>query len=245
MCGIFGFVDIENELTSDQKNRLLRNLAISAQSRGSDASGYAYLDPSDSISIYKKATPARKLLFEVGGSQLVIGHTRYATMGDPRCDSQAHPFQSMDLNYALTHNGVGLLDFLKLSKEYALEAQIDSEGMLRFLEKVGFHAAGLNEFYRQWDDSGFAIATIDASKKCLILFRNEMNPLVLARTTEGVLVYGSTTGIVITGCLTAGLEVVSMTNLEPGIRYEYGLDGKEKEEMIPSYDAPTYQVGAE
>lgn len=211
-------------------------MAIAAQRRGTDASGYAVIGSSGLIEISKKAIPAKELLINTDGSPIFIGHTRFATMGDPASESQAHPFLSKDKRFALTHNGVAAFDFEKISEQIDLNAEIDSEGILRYLEVVGFDRVGITKLFENWENSGFAIAILDRLNLSLTLFRNDVNPLVLARTAEDVILYGSTDGIILRAARAANLHVKWLTTIEPGIRYEFFLSGKSQSDRLFEID---------
>ena len=226
MCGIFGFIDREKTLTNESADALAQGLAVAAMDRGEDASGYAILQ-NGSIEIVKKAVPANELAIESRGSYLLIGHTRFATMGDPCADSQAHPFYATDKSFALTHNGVGTIDFQRLLKKRPeLASEIDSQAITKFIEMSGLGTDGLYSFIRAWKSSSIAIAILRAESESIILFRNDRNPIVIAETKNGTLVYGSTVEIVETGCLTAELEIERIGSLPPFERHEFFLDGR-------------------
>ena len=229
MCGIFGFLDRQRNLTPGKADALAQGLAIGAMDRGEDASGYAILDQGDHIVINKKAVPASELYIQTKRSPLLIGHTRYATMGNPNSDSQAHPFLSEDGSFALTHNGVGTADFKRLLKTMPfLAAEIDSQAMTKYIEKFGFHAAALADFLLAWKTSSAAISILNRKAKSLVLFRNERNPLLLAETTCGILIYASTPDIIETGCISADLRVKKLASIPPYERHELFLSGEIK-----------------
>ena len=108
MCCLFGIVDYGHSLSIRQKNRLLTALAISAESRGTDATGIAYFSQGR-LHIYKRPVPAHRMRFRAPEDAVVImGHTRMATQGDARLPYNAHPFlgTSKDGPFALAHNGM-------------------------------------------------------------------------------------------------------------------------------------------
>lgn len=226
MCGIFGFLDKNNSLKQDQADALAQGLAIGAMDRGEDASGYAIL-VNGNIEIHKKAVPASELYIQSKGSKILVGHTRFATMGDPTADSQAHPFLSKDKSFALTHNGVGTKDYHRLvAKKPYLESDIDSQAMTKYFEVSGLHPVALSDFLNDWKNSSAAIAILRKKTQSLVLFRNDRNPIVLAETTCGVLLYASTDDIIETGCVAADLSVKSISDLPSYERSEFFLDGK-------------------
>ena len=60
MCCLFGFVDYAGSLSTKQKNRLIRELSIAAEARGTDATGIAY-NTSRGLQIYKRPLAAHRL----------------------------------------------------------------------------------------------------------------------------------------------------------------------------------------
>ena len=108
MCCLFGIVDYGHSLSARQKNRILTALAISAESRGTDATGIAYFSQGR-LHIYKRPVPAHRMRFRVPEDAAVImGHTRMATQGDAKLAYNAHPFlgTSKEGPFALAHNGM-------------------------------------------------------------------------------------------------------------------------------------------
>lgn len=78
MCGIFGIVDIENNINT--KN--LKTLALHAKQRGIDASGLI-VQSENNIDIYRADAGIDKLLNKVNinNKNLVLGHSRLVTNG--------------------------------------------------------------------------------------------------------------------------------------------------------------------
>jgi glucosamine 6-phosphate synthetase-like amidotransferase/phosphosugar isomerase protein len=223
MCGLFGFFDKEKTLTPESANELAQGMAISAMDRGEDATGYAILSGSE-IKINKMAMPANLFAIDTENTSIFMGHTRFATMGDPQSDAQAHPFLSQDEGFALAHNGQASKDYYRLLKDDpSLSAQIDSEGMIRYIEKYGFDHPGVRRFCREWNNSTFAISIIDASNESLVLFRNNGSPLVVGQTSCGVIVYASTTEILEMGCFAASLWLKTSASIKSLQRYELSL----------------------
>ena len=108
MCCLFGVIDYKGNLTQRQKNRLITALAISAEDRGTDATGIAY-NNRGKLHIYKRPLPAHKVRFVVPADALAImGHTRMATQGSAKKLRNDHPFFGScgDRRFALAHNGV-------------------------------------------------------------------------------------------------------------------------------------------
>ena len=97
MCGIFGIVDIENNLNTKD----LKTLALHARQRGVDASGLVVQSDKE-INIYRADAGIHKLLNKVNinNKNLVLGHSRLVTNGF--VDNQ--PVYRDDL--ILIHNGI-------------------------------------------------------------------------------------------------------------------------------------------
>jgi len=102
MCGIVGYYG-----TKDAVPLLLKGLKR-LEYRGYDSAGLALLADT-SIEIMKKAGKVIDLERDVDDSVLRgtigIGHTRWATHGEPN-DTNAHPHLDQTENFALIHNGI-------------------------------------------------------------------------------------------------------------------------------------------
>lgn len=102
MCGIVGYVGRGNA-----KEVILQGLE-KLEYRGYDSSGIAIIDE-DKIKVEKKQGKLEILKNYLEGkdfhSSIGIGHTRWATHGEPS-DVNSHPHFSNDLSIALVHNGI-------------------------------------------------------------------------------------------------------------------------------------------
>jgi glucosamine 6-phosphate synthetase-like amidotransferase/phosphosugar isomerase protein len=147
MCGIFGYIGQLQRPYWLFAHRLLRELAIAHECRGTDASGYAALTAEGHLLCQRAPGPARKLfcsrrfgLLATHPALALIGHTRLATTGDPHCNANNHPHRAGD--WALVHNG-----FLPGHREKAAERKLrlhtecDSELLVQVLHRYG-EAAG-------------------------------------------------------------------------------------------------------
>ncbi len=84
MCCLFGILDYKNRLSLRQKTRLLTELAVSAEDRGTDATGIAYISR-NRLHIYKRPLPAHNMRFVLpGDANIVMGHTRMTTQGNAK-----------------------------------------------------------------------------------------------------------------------------------------------------------------
>ena len=108
MCCLFGFVDYAGSLSVKQRNRLIRELSIAAEARGTDATGIAY-NTSRGLQIYKRPLAAHRLHLRIPAeAHVVMGHTRMTTQGSAKKNYNNHPFFGCvkGKSFALAHNGV-------------------------------------------------------------------------------------------------------------------------------------------
>lgn len=137
MCGIVAYVGEREALPIIIKG--LKRLEY----RGYDSAGVALLDQ-EGLSVYKKKGKVSELenhLAKIGDikSNIGIGHTRWATHGEPN-DVNAHPHYSSSEKFAMIHNGIiENYDVLKtdlLKKGYEFRSETDSEVFIKFIEDV-------------------------------------------------------------------------------------------------------------
>ena len=108
MCCLFGFIDYAGALSVTQKSRLIRELSIAAEARGTDATGIAY-NTSRGLQIYKRPLAAHRLHLRIPAeAHVVMGHTRMTTQGSAKKNYNNHPFFGCVKGkyFALAHNGV-------------------------------------------------------------------------------------------------------------------------------------------
>ena len=105
MCGLFGF---SGKGRSRPDQDILRDIAVNARRRGTDAFGVVWLNRSTGEhSSYKTVREDHGSIQQgldlADSNDLIIGHARLATCGDPKSLLEAHPFQRE--NVSLAHNG--------------------------------------------------------------------------------------------------------------------------------------------
>jgi glucosamine--fructose-6-phosphate aminotransferase (isomerizing) len=136
MCGIVAYVGHREAYPLIVKG--LKRLEY----RGYDSAGIALLTD-EGLSIYKKKGKVADLeaafAEENLKSQIGIGHTRWATHGEPN-DRNAHPHYSHSQRLAIIHNGIienyGAIKQALMNKGYEFRSDTDSEVFVNFIEDI-------------------------------------------------------------------------------------------------------------
>ena len=135
MCGIVGYIG------SSQAAPILLDGLEKLEYRGYDSAGIAVYNGQE-IQM-AKAAGRLKVLYDLthGGETLPgtagIGHTRWATHGEPS-DVNAHPHFNADASIAVVHNGI-IENYLKLKKKleghgYTFRSETDTEVIVQMLD---------------------------------------------------------------------------------------------------------------
>jgi len=139
MCALYGFINYGKILSKKELKKLVRNLSISSELRGTDASGVAYVR-NGKIVIYKKPQPSHEVNFYFPSDITILtGHTRMATHGDARNNYNNQPFvgHTAEGDFALCHNGV-LFNYEQVQKQEQLlktKIKTDSYTAVQLIEK--------------------------------------------------------------------------------------------------------------
>lgn len=135
MCGIVAYVGHRQAYPVILKG--LKRLEY----RGYDSAGIALMN--GGLNVYKKrgkvADLETHLASEPLNSNIGIGHTRWATHGEPN-DVNAHPHYSSDEKLAIIHNGI-IENYAALKQElqergHVFRSQTDSEVFIHFIEDI-------------------------------------------------------------------------------------------------------------
>lgn len=119
MCGIVGYVGNKNA------TQVLINALKKLEYRGYDSAGIAVLEGEDIL--VRKCKGALKFLEEKIANETIkssmgIGHTRWATHGEPS-DENSHPHTNMDGTISIVHNGI-------IENYAALKADLQNQGVV-------------------------------------------------------------------------------------------------------------------
>ncbi|MFM7357210.1 MAG: glutamine--fructose-6-phosphate transaminase (isomerizing) [Sediminibacterium sp.] len=136
MCGIVGYTGYREAYPI-----LLKGLKR-LEYRGYDSSGIA-LWQEGVLQVYKKKGRVSDLEESLPGKPLQgnlgIGHTRWATHGEPS-DRNAHPHVSQKGSLTMIHNGIienyASIKQELISKGYSFKSDTDTEVLLNFIEEI-------------------------------------------------------------------------------------------------------------
>ena len=198
MCCLFGFIDYAGALSVTQKSRLIRELSIAAEVRGTDATGIAY-NTSRGLQIYKRPLAAHRLHLRIPAeAHVVMGHTRMTTQGSAKKNFNNHPFfgHVKGKYFALAHNGI-IWNDLELRRTKHLprtKVQTDSFIAVQLIEQQkSLNLSSLKCMAEQVEGS-FSFSVLSEQDE-LWLVKGD-NPLTIVHfPAVGVYVYASTAEI--------------------------------------------------
>ncbi len=136
MCGIVAYIGCREAYPLIIKG--LKRLEY----RGYDSSGVALLDEGE-LNIYKKKGKVidleSQLVDKKLSAKIGIGHTRWATHGEPN-DVNAHPHFSNDHKLAIIHNGIienyASIKQNLIKKGHVFQSATDTEVLIHFIEDI-------------------------------------------------------------------------------------------------------------
>jgi glucosamine--fructose-6-phosphate aminotransferase (isomerizing) len=133
MCGIVGYIGHQ-----DAKDILLKGLE-KLEYRGYDSAGIAVMNE-NGVHVFKekgRIADLREVVDSNVDATKGIGHTRWATHGEPSCKN-AHPHQSANKRFTIVHNGV-IENYEQLKREYLegveLVSDTDTEIIVQLVSK--------------------------------------------------------------------------------------------------------------
>ena len=184
MCGIVGVTGTDKSLSIliDGLKRL--------EYRGYDSAGVYVNDQQGHDYLVKR--PGRIANLEAALGEEVhglagIGHTRWATHGEPN-EANAHPQYSQDERFYLVHNGV-IENYADLKKEYLSDvkfvSQTDTEVIVQLVDKfvvesgMSTEAALLKVLRLISPDSSYAFVLMDKEQPDTVFIAKNKSPLLV------------------------------------------------------------------
>ena len=182
MCGIVAYIGHREAYPVILKG--LKRLEY----RGYDSAGVALLN--GGLKVYKKQGKVADLEETLVGkdlhSNIGIGHTRWATHGEP-CDRNAHPHLSGNGKLSMIHNGI-IENYVQIKKElvnkgYEFISDTDTEVLLKFIEDIHLNNEGsLEEAVRialKRVVGAYVIVLLDADNPDTLIAARKGSPLVI------------------------------------------------------------------
>ncbi len=247
MCGIIGFAGRQ-----DQAAPVLLDGLERMEYRGYDSAGVAVRSETRGLQVRKTKGRLRALSDLTRGGEdlegtLGIGHTRWATHGEPN-DVNAHPHVSENGSIALVHNGI-IENYLEL-KEHLMKLGVnfasdtDSEVVAQLLE---YH---YNECHNMLEAVGRVLRRIEGSYAFGIICSDYPNALIAARKDSPLILGKGGNGNFIASDVTAIIkytrEVIYMEDGEIAVVTPDSIDVFD-DELIPvdkKYNIVDWDVSA-
>ncbi len=182
MCGIVGYIGDKQALS------IIIGGLKKLEYRGYDSAGVALWHDNDikvTKAVGKIANLQEKLGTEDNVSNLGIGHTRWATHGEPTLEN-AHPHRSMDGKICLVHNGIiENYKFLReeLSKKgFEFKSQTDTEvlaNLISYFKNKGNDTKKAIQIALKKVEGTYGIAVLDTENPEVLYAARCGSPLVI------------------------------------------------------------------
>lgn len=245
MCGIVGFTG------SHQAAPILIDGLSKLEYRGYDSAGLAVRNGDSETEIVKAKGRLKELIEKTDDGQSLagtcgIGHTRWATHGDPS-EENAHPHKSDDGNVIAVHNGIienyQELKEKLLRKGYQFYSSTDTEVAVKLIDY----------YYKKYEGTpvdalNHAMVRIRGSYALAVLFRDYPEEIYVARKDSPMILGVSDGETYLASDVPAILKYtrqvyyignLEIARLQKGDITFYNLDGDviEKEPVEISWDA--------
>jgi glucosamine--fructose-6-phosphate aminotransferase (isomerizing) len=186
MCGIVGYIGWQ-----DAAPLLLKGLKR-LEYRGYDSAGIALLNGTITVikqqgSVGRLEKDSRAQLESLSGATIGIGHTRWATHGEPS-DCNAHPHLNAAGDIALIHNGIienySALKQELLSEGYLFASETDSEVLVHLIDRLWKRDASLDleavvRAALRHVEGAYGLCIISAREPDRIVVARKGSPLVI------------------------------------------------------------------
>ena len=232
MCGIYGIAKSPKPYTRKQSKiakKVLRDIAIDSETRGSHSSGIASIG--ETCTIYKSLLPSAKFVDSKEyntatksldkGSNILLGHTRFATEGAIVVNN-AHPFQVGSTIGA--HNGC-VYNIDEMQTQLDKQCPVDSQLIFKSIDATDNIQEAVKDF-----DSDFALSYVKDNPNILHLCRENNRPLSVAYVPQlKTLFYASESDFLIDALRKQCIKVdVVKLNKNTLYSYNVGLFGDTK-----------------
>ena len=242
MCGIVGFTG------NHQAAPILLDGLSKLEYRGYDSAGIAVRDGEGETTVIKAKGRLRGLAEKTNGGEAVpgtcgIGHTRWATHGEPS-ENNAHPHVSDDGNIVAVHNGI-IENYQELKdkltrKGYTFYSETDTEVAVKLVDY----------YYKKYEGTpvdaiNHALVRIRGSYALAIMFRDYPEEIYVARKDSPMILGVEDGEAYIASDVPAILKYtrnvyyignMEMARVRKGEITFYNLDGEEIEKKMKVID---------
>lgn len=185
MCGIVGFCG------KQQAAPILLDGLSKLEYRGYDSAGLAVRNGEEPAQIVKAKGRLKALYAKTNGGQSLvgtcgIGHTRWATHGEPS-ETNAHPHVSADGNVVAVHNGI-IENYQELKEKlihngYSFYSQTDTEVAVKLIDY----------YYKKYDHTptdalSHAMVRIRGSYALAVMFKEYPGEIYVARKDSPMII---------------------------------------------------------
>lgn len=185
MCGIVGFCG------KQQAAPILLDGLSKLEYRGYDSAGLAVRNGEEAAQIVKAKGRLKALYAKTNGGQSLIGtcgigHTRWATHGEPS-ETNAHPHVSADGNVVAVHNGI-IENYQELKEKlihngYSFYSQTDTEVAVKLIDY----------YYKKYDHTptdalSHAMVRIRGSYALAVMFKEYPGEIYVARKDSPMII---------------------------------------------------------
>ena len=185
MCGIVGFCG------KQQAAPILLDGLSKLEYRGYDSAGLAVRNGEEPVQIVKAKGRLKALYAKTNGGQSLlgtcgIGHTRWATHGEPS-ETNAHPHVSADGNVVAVHNGI-IENYQELKEKlvhngYSFYSQTDTEVAVKLIDY----------YYKKYDHTptdalSHAMVRIRGSYALAVMFKEYPGEIYVARKDSPMII---------------------------------------------------------
>ena len=183
MCGIVGYIGEKKALP------ILINGLKRLEYRGYDSAGIA-VHNGEKLNIIKKKGKVVDLEKELESKKITgtigIGHTRWATHGEPN-DVNAHPHVSQNNLFVIIHNGIienykQLKKFL-IKKGYTFKSETDTEVLVNLIEYMYIESETDAEMAVR-----LALSEVLGAYAIVVIAQNEPDKLIAARKSSPLVI---------------------------------------------------------
>ena len=200
MCGIVAYKG-DPKLASE----IIFNGLKLLEYRGYDSCGIGVLD-GENIKTFKwkgrVANTEKKFQKARIDSGITIGHTRWATHGEPN-DTNSHPIISFNKEFAIVHNGIienyKELKNLLIEKKYKFYTETDTEVLVNFIELCVSNSKNIERgitYALSKVEGAFGIVLIKKSSPNLLYAARKGSPLAFGKKGKNFFVASDASPII-------------------------------------------------